>query len=58
MQDEIIIFLVKLYRAYDRAVDELMADLKKRLEPVLEVFGAIIMATPAIGILLWLLGVR
>lgn len=58
MQDEIIIFLVKLYRAYDRAVDELMAVLKKRLEPALEVLGAIIMAMPAIGILLWLLGVR
>lgn len=54
----ILIFLVKAYRAYDRAVDALMADLKKRFERELDLLGTLIMATPSIGILLWLLGVR
>ena len=54
----ILILLVKAYRAYDRAVDALMADLKKRFERELDLLGTLIMATPSIGILLWLLGVR
>lgn len=56
MQDDLIIFLVNAYKAYDRAVDSIMDDLERRLRPALEVLGAIIMATPLIGILLWLLG--
>lgn len=52
----ILIFLAKVYRAYDRAVDALMADLEKRFERELEVLGALIMATPAVLIVLFLLG--
>lgn len=47
---------VEAHKVYKRAKQEFWDEIERRLHPVLEVLGAIIMALPVIGIVLWLLG--
>ncbi|GAK34632.1 hypothetical protein JCM17846_28670 [Iodidimonas nitroreducens] len=44
------------FHAFKRAKQEFLGEIEKRLHPVLEVLGALIMAVPVIGIALWILG--